>query len=161
MFTSASRASLIAADVLLIFITWSALSGRRGFRTKNSFSHVLLRDGTIYFICLLILNSVHLVFTELSIARSTFQVGSYVIYFTEPLTAILVSRFMMNLQVVNSTAVHVGLESRGSAEEQSGESSVGQVESVVFQHTIDSSRSSTIDSEDNRVYLAHATTPSA
>ncbi|KAI0689844.1 hypothetical protein C8T65DRAFT_746004 [Cerioporus squamosus] len=103
-----ARASLIVADAILIVVTWMKLS-RRGGATESSFVHVVLRDGTIYFICLLILNTLHLSFTVASIATPVFSLRpvSNVIVFSEPLTAILISRFMLNLQSVNRKALQL------------------------------------------------------
>ncbi|KAI0709892.1 hypothetical protein C8Q76DRAFT_83311 [Earliella scabrosa] len=70
-------------------------------RKDDSFAYVLVRDGTIYFVCTLILNALHLVFMLRSIATTPTKDTSYITTFTEPLTAILMSRFMLNLQAVD------------------------------------------------------------
>ncbi|KAI0740443.1 hypothetical protein C8Q76DRAFT_707807 [Earliella scabrosa] len=51
--------------------------------------------------CLAILNSLHLAFTMLSIAMVGLEKTSFISVFTEPMTAILMSRFMLNLQAVD------------------------------------------------------------
>ncbi|KAI0708204.1 hypothetical protein C8T65DRAFT_740216 [Cerioporus squamosus] len=95
------RLSII--DVLVVFFTWFATYSsirNNGLRMHlPTFSKLLLVNGTIYFVILTVLNTLHLVFTILSIAVSVSQT-SYIISFTEPVTAILVSRFLMNLQEV-------------------------------------------------------------
>ncbi|KAM5533560.1 hypothetical protein V8D89_012776 [Ganoderma adspersum] len=63
-FTIASRTCLMAADCILIFLTWSQLPTEhksRVFRRRTSLIDVLLRD------VLLVLNVLHLVFTLLSV----------------------------------------------------------------------------------------------
>ncbi|KAI0754063.1 hypothetical protein C8Q80DRAFT_1265773 [Daedaleopsis nitida] len=102
--TIASRTCLIAADILLIYVTWFNMYRRIGVRhpiTKNRFMSVLLKDGSIYFIVLAVLNSLHLTLSLLSIEYSTASKASYVTQFSDPLTTILVSRFLLHLQAVN------------------------------------------------------------
>lgn len=51
--TIASRTCLITADLILIYVTWFNMYRRAGPQhptVKNRFLHVLLRDGTIYFV---------------------------------------------------------------------------------------------------------------
>ncbi|KAI0794595.1 hypothetical protein C8Q74DRAFT_1366027 [Fomes fomentarius] len=62
LFGISSRASLILADILLIEITWGTLSRSQVLNKEESFVYILLRDGTIYFTCLLILNLLRLIF---------------------------------------------------------------------------------------------------
>ncbi|RPD73123.1 hypothetical protein L226DRAFT_614371 [Lentinus tigrinus ALCF2SS1-7] len=133
-FTIASRACLIAADALLILLTWRKLyRGDANTREKGGFVHVLLRDGTIYFLVLVVQNILHLTLTLLSISTVLQnQNVSVVALFTEPLTAILVSRFLIDLQVAN----------RRSLNKTSGLHSEGGVESLVFERVIGSLGSS-------------------
>ncbi|RPD53982.1 hypothetical protein L227DRAFT_580888 [Lentinus tigrinus ALCF2SS1-6] len=109
IFTIVSRSSLIMADALVVVTTWATTysSVRRsgGHIGAPTFSRLLLVDGTIYFVILTMLNTMHLTFTMLSIATSLSQV-SYIISFTEPTTAILVSRFMFSLQEVKRRTEH-------------------------------------------------------
>ncbi|RPD68577.1 hypothetical protein L226DRAFT_540583 [Lentinus tigrinus ALCF2SS1-7] len=102
-----SRVPLIVADALLICVTWSKLSSRdvlRGIsRSKRlSLSDVLLRDGTIYFIVLFVMNILHL-----SLSLAALAIGadgaSNVSIFTAPITAILISRFLLQLQELRSS----------------------------------------------------------
>ncbi|RPD73165.1 hypothetical protein L226DRAFT_524298 [Lentinus tigrinus ALCF2SS1-7] len=93
-----------AADGLVILVTWLKLS--RGMGGKHGLAYILLRDGTAYFLCFLVLGTLHLVLTLLSLA-TPFQPTSYVQYFMEPLTGIFVSRFLINLQRANRRATHM------------------------------------------------------
>ncbi|RPD74202.1 hypothetical protein L226DRAFT_523556 [Lentinus tigrinus ALCF2SS1-7] len=52
---------------------------------------------------LLTLNTLHLLFTMLSISSAAFESVSYVSIFTDPITSALVSRFILNLQEVNQS----------------------------------------------------------
>ncbi|TFK86463.1 hypothetical protein K466DRAFT_600298 [Polyporus arcularius HHB13444] len=142
--TIASRTSLISADALLVLTTWWTLS--RGsvlvqHRSKGSFVYVLLRDGTIYFIALLALNALHLTLTLLSHIQAL-QSVSVVTLFTEPVTGILVSRFLLNLQSVNQTALDI--DSSIQIESSSGKTS----ESLVFERVVGSLGSRTLAEED-------------
>ncbi|KAI0355242.1 hypothetical protein OH77DRAFT_1521271 [Trametes cingulata] len=102
----ASRACLIGADVAVLLVTWSttysASKAHRAMQLSGTaLASTLLRDGTIYFFILLVLNTLRLTFSLLSIGQAPVDV-SYVIIFTEPLTAILVSRMLLNLQEVDT-----------------------------------------------------------
>ncbi|KAJ8463765.1 hypothetical protein ONZ51_g10034 [Trametes cubensis] len=104
--TIASRTCLMVADIIVLVVTWmSTLATLRltdmALKGKPTFARMLLRDGTIYFSILLVLNTLHLTFTMLSITSDALSPVSYFTTFTEPITAVLVSRFLLNLQEVN------------------------------------------------------------
>ncbi|TBU60035.1 hypothetical protein BD310DRAFT_848350 [Dichomitus squalens] len=109
MFTIISRSCVIAADCLAIGVTWFTLGlqypAHRGGVLKGSIARVLLMDGTVYFLILGVLNSLHLAFTLLSISVAALQPVSVVTEFTTPLSAILVSRFLLHLQSASLRAV--------------------------------------------------------
>ncbi|TBU42123.1 hypothetical protein BD309DRAFT_866963 [Dichomitus squalens] len=67
---------------------------------KRSLASTLLRDGTIYFVTLLILNVLHVIFTVTSVAEDSFGAASVLVQFLEPLTAVLTWRLLINLQEV-------------------------------------------------------------
>ncbi|RPD63548.1 hypothetical protein L227DRAFT_572699 [Lentinus tigrinus ALCF2SS1-6] len=143
-FAIAARASLIIADAILIVVTWVKLS--RGSATSpGSLMHVVLRDGTIYFICLLILNTLHLSFTVAAIATPGVRPDSNVIAFLEPVTAILISRFMLNLQAVNRDALQLNSAGAGNKGEGPGTSSESGGGSLVFERVVGSLGSSVFD----------------
>ncbi|RDX54038.1 hypothetical protein OH76DRAFT_1479098 [Lentinus brumalis] len=107
-----ARIPLIIADVILIYITWSQLRCRDALNEirqskRLSLSNVLFRDGTIYFVVLFVLNVLHLVFTVTSLALSD-EGTSYVTIFTGPITAIIVSRFLLDLQEANQMVIRLG-----------------------------------------------------
>ncbi|KAI0730623.1 hypothetical protein C8Q76DRAFT_792774 [Earliella scabrosa] len=115
--TIASRVSLVAADALLLLATWIAIpnamrGASRGHR--RSFSTVLLRDGTLYFGILLVLNALHLAFTVRAIHGAPFQAASYVIQLIHPITGVLVSRFLLDLQDANRHALDLASRSRSA-----------------------------------------------
>ncbi|RDX54131.1 hypothetical protein OH76DRAFT_1479176 [Lentinus brumalis] len=104
-----SRASLIAADILLIYITWTKLSGWAALtdiqRSKRlTLSDVLFHGGVIYFVILFVLNVLHLVLSATSMASDNGD-GSFITVFTAPFTAILISRFLLKLQAMNHMVV--------------------------------------------------------
>ncbi|KAI0354663.1 hypothetical protein OH77DRAFT_1521558 [Trametes cingulata] len=82
---------------------WSTLS------SISTFTTTLLRDGTLYFFVLFTLNCPHLAFTTASFANDALVSISYVTIFTDPITAVLLNRFLMNLQEVNRSTV-VGVD---------------------------------------------------
>ncbi|TBU26484.1 hypothetical protein BD311DRAFT_667451 [Dichomitus squalens] len=105
-----NRSSLIIANAIDVVVTWyttynTAAIARCSGRNVPSIAQLLLVNGTIYFLVLLVLNILHLTFTVLSIAVNI-QQTSYIVSFTEPITAILVSRFMFDLQKVKQRTQH-------------------------------------------------------
>ncbi|KAI0719766.1 hypothetical protein C8T65DRAFT_736332 [Cerioporus squamosus] len=106
-----SRVPLIAADTLLIYITWTKLSSwaaLRDIRTSKrlSLSDILFHGGTIYFVVLFALNVLHLVFTATAVASDGSSGSTSVItQFTGPITAILISRFLLALQETSQMTV--------------------------------------------------------
>ncbi|TBU34123.1 hypothetical protein BD311DRAFT_683366 [Dichomitus squalens] len=110
MLTIVARSCLIAADCIAVAATWFTLSRRhrnlrQGNSLRGSISSVLLVDGTIYFLTLAILNALHLTFTMLSLGVAALESTSYITAFTTPLSAVLVSRFLLHLQSANLRAV--------------------------------------------------------
>ncbi|KAI1783017.1 hypothetical protein LXA43DRAFT_1048483, partial [Ganoderma leucocontextum] len=137
-----SRTGIIAADSLLVLITWSSLFRNGAFRFTfgtATFAEVLLRDGTIYFIVLMILNALHLAFSLSSFTVAALQNVSDITAFTEPITAILVQRFLFHLQSANHQALDMDSSQVGGAVQQSS--------SLVFDRVIGSLGAS-IPSED-------------
>ncbi|KAH9890466.1 hypothetical protein C8Q73DRAFT_792916 [Cubamyces lactineus] len=98
--------SLVAADLIVIAVTWRAtykVVVGSGNLLKTSITQVLLYNGALYFIVLLLLNVGHIVMTELSITMFD-GVTSYVTIFTDPLMSILDTDFLINLQKAASCA---------------------------------------------------------
>ncbi|TBU37926.1 hypothetical protein BD309DRAFT_1023245 [Dichomitus squalens] len=99
-----TRSSLIASDLVVLYVTWyrtyatAKLSLREGGPGRKTFASIILLDGTVYFMTLLILNILHLSFTLTGVAARPFFVTSVVALLEEPLTSILTSRFLINLQ---------------------------------------------------------------
>ncbi|KAI0794606.1 hypothetical protein C8Q74DRAFT_1366036 [Fomes fomentarius] len=106
-----SRTCLMTADTLLNWITWSTIPRRykvKWVSRRRTFTSVLQQDGTIYFVVLLLMNTLHLVLTMLSY-HPAWQNASYVSNFTDPVTAILVSRFLLDLQAAERTSRDLSL----------------------------------------------------
>ncbi|RPD59049.1 hypothetical protein L227DRAFT_654427 [Lentinus tigrinus ALCF2SS1-6] len=68
-------------------------------------SYVFICNGTVYFVVLFILNTLHLILILLSVAIE--GGSSYITIFTAPLTAILMSRFLLQLQEASQVTVRV------------------------------------------------------
>ncbi|KAI0709670.1 hypothetical protein C8T65DRAFT_727366 [Cerioporus squamosus] len=118
-----SRAGLIVADVLLIYITWAKLSSQEALRKirqskRLSLSDILFRNGTVYFVVLFMLNATHLVLSiSASVAAGNDQESHAATVFSIPLsviaasissiTAVLVSRFLLELQEADHTIVRL------------------------------------------------------
>ncbi|KAJ8489209.1 hypothetical protein ONZ51_g3053 [Trametes cubensis] len=102
--TIVSRASLMAADTLVIVVTWASTyrigKASRDARLGFSFGTLLLRDGTIYFVVLVAMNVVHMTLNVIK-PNDFVQQASYVTVLENPITSILVSRFILNLRAVD------------------------------------------------------------
>ncbi|KAH9851997.1 hypothetical protein C2E23DRAFT_923532, partial [Lenzites betulinus] len=111
--TSLSRSCSIVADSLVIGATWKyAIQHgvfRRGIRriTPSEIVDVLLYNGTIYFLPLVALNVTHLTLTVLSIVQVT-ENDSEVGLAIDPITAILIGRYMLALQAANQKVLRGG-----------------------------------------------------
>ncbi|RDX49072.1 hypothetical protein OH76DRAFT_1483313 [Lentinus brumalis] len=119
-----SRVPLISADILLIYITWTTLRGSAALTDirqskRLTLSDVLFHGGTIYFAILFVLNTLHLVLSATAVADVATTNASLITQFTAPLTAILISRFLLELQEANQTVVKLDadnpLHSSGNA----------------------------------------------
>ncbi|KAI0738626.1 hypothetical protein C8Q80DRAFT_1275598 [Daedaleopsis nitida] len=122
------------ADIILIFVTWYNLPRRgipRMFRQGPlSFANVVLFDGTVYFLVLLVLNTLHMVFTFTGTSEFT--------YFTEPMTAVLVSRFLLDLQEINQRSVKAALGMEVDSVPQLSSTTVSQWQSIDFARVVGS-----------------------
>ncbi|OCH87918.1 hypothetical protein OBBRIDRAFT_836984 [Obba rivulosa] len=93
--TIATRLCAIAADVLILVVTWHKTyatkreADRHGIKTP--LAAMLLRDGTLYFILLLCLNVLNMA----GIATNVFSIASI---FSTPLSSIIISHFLLNLR---------------------------------------------------------------
>ncbi|KAI0739407.1 hypothetical protein C8Q80DRAFT_1198512 [Daedaleopsis nitida] len=150
IFATVSRGSLIIADFLLALTTWRTLgrSSATGTFSLNqrhtSFVGVFIWNGTIYFVVLFILNVLHLSFTVSAIGEAG-NASSELIRFTDPLTAILVYHFIIDLQEANEHNVKIGSddpELQGSVDSAQGSISfvnraIGSLGSTILPGTTD------------------------
>ncbi|KAI0722673.1 hypothetical protein C8Q76DRAFT_719712 [Earliella scabrosa] len=110
IFLVVSRTCDIMADILVVWVTWKATyTTQNTFRecTKRvSLSSIMFQDGVTYFLVLLLMNVLHLSFSLRSIANAdTINHASIISFISDPLTAILISRFLMDLQQSNHAAL--------------------------------------------------------
>ncbi|TBU43827.1 hypothetical protein BD309DRAFT_959745 [Dichomitus squalens] len=123
---------LIASDCLVISATWFALSRRYNTRDigerRGTISGVLLLDGEHHLEILALLNSLHFMFTMLSLDIVAFQNVSYITAFTTPLSTVLVSRFLLHLQSANLRSIDMS----------SSQPTTSQESSVVFERVVGS-----------------------
>ncbi|KAI9069900.1 hypothetical protein FKP32DRAFT_1670987 [Trametes sanguinea] len=118
--TIVSRSSLMAADAMVIVVTWASTyrlrKATRDVGLGTSFGTLLLRDGTIYFVVLVAMNIVHLVLNTVN-PNNFVQQASYVTVLENPITSVLISRFILNLRAVD----HRGGGGGGGGGERTGE----------------------------------------
>ncbi|TBU36945.1 hypothetical protein BD309DRAFT_877374, partial [Dichomitus squalens] len=145
--TIVTRSCVIAADCLAITATWFTLDRSRSIlhmvRPKGTLSSVFLVDGTIYFATLVVLNCLHLAFTLLSLEIGALQPTSVVGDFTVPISAILLSRFLLHLQSASLRAV-------GSLSSSQASSAPDPDRSITFERVV-GSLSASITADDYNV----------
>ncbi|TFY67957.1 hypothetical protein EVJ58_g1300 [Rhodofomes roseus] len=91
----ATRISIIAADALVLAVTWRATFGfkrcKDSAKVKLPLTTLLLRDGTAYFSILLVLNIINIIMWTTNIYQNVTE-------FPTTLTTVLLSRFILNLR---------------------------------------------------------------
>ncbi|EIW53064.1 uncharacterized protein TRAVEDRAFT_53479 [Trametes versicolor FP-101664 SS1] len=94
-----TKISLIVGDALVLAVTWwktyRLKKAADAAHMKTSIFELLLRDGTIYFGTMLVLNVLHIIINFVE------QV-SFMGDIADVLTSILVSRFLMNLRALDA-----------------------------------------------------------
>ncbi|KZT65516.1 hypothetical protein DAEQUDRAFT_521731 [Daedalea quercina L-15889] len=92
---TSTRVALMTVDVLVLCVTWRATydvsKAARGLPTRLSVTSLLLRDGTIYFAVLFMLNILDLGLW----LSNTFDNATI---FSDALTTVMLSRFFLNLR---------------------------------------------------------------
>ncbi|RDX49773.1 hypothetical protein OH76DRAFT_511381 [Lentinus brumalis] len=106
-----TRTCVLLGDVLVLFITWHSTyrmwrDGRTA-RFRASLSTLLLRDGTIYFIVILILSALQLLFLFVNDVRNIETT------FADTLMPLLISRLILNLREFDSAGKSTSLASAG------------------------------------------------
>ncbi|KAI0780908.1 hypothetical protein BD413DRAFT_608133 [Trametes elegans] len=93
------------ADLLAIIVTW-----RKTYKTSQlvaetgcgpSLSKVMLNSGIVYFCSLAALNILDVVLGVVGIQVQTAGNGTYVVIFVDPLSSLLICRFLLDLRSVS------------------------------------------------------------
>ncbi|KAH9935343.1 uncharacterized protein B0H18DRAFT_1114102 [Fomitopsis serialis] len=127
----ATRTCVIAVDLLVLLVTWKETYGiqrsANAMNVKTSIVTLLLRDGTVYFGVLLVINIICLILwvTNVLQAASTFSTAHTHGFLPGRLNTILLSRFFLNLRETS------GLRSDGTTDTKS-EPSEARFASLVF-----------------------------
>ncbi|KAH9850483.1 hypothetical protein C2E23DRAFT_887374 [Lenzites betulinus] len=94
----ASRVSLIVGDAIVLAVTWwktyRIKKAADAAQMRTSIVDLILRDGTIYFATMLLLNVLHIVINFV-------ETVSFMGDIANTLTSILISRFIMNLRDID------------------------------------------------------------
>jgi len=102
-FNIAVRLSAIVADAVVLILTWMKTMGMirdcKGPRSHRSVVLMLLRDGTVYFAALLILNIANVVAIQSQAFGSNGTPA-----FNDVVVSIIVSRFLLNLREIGCSA---------------------------------------------------------
>ncbi|RDX52973.1 hypothetical protein OH76DRAFT_1480025 [Lentinus brumalis] len=107
---TAGRGPVILADLLVIALTWYTAYQAGVLRQappwlRPSFWWTFTRDGTVHFVAILIMNVLRLCFALRLITPVDVDPACYVILFTDPVTAVLICRFLINVQEVNKQTI--------------------------------------------------------
>ncbi|RPD72646.1 hypothetical protein L226DRAFT_614790 [Lentinus tigrinus ALCF2SS1-7] len=100
MFPIVSRGGQTIADFILVVATWrtlgtAAIRPSMTKRSRGSIAAIMLWNGLLYFIVLFALNVIHLALWLTSVFGNPV---SFMTEFTDPLTTILITRFLLDLQ---------------------------------------------------------------
>ncbi|TFK81866.1 hypothetical protein K466DRAFT_590969 [Polyporus arcularius HHB13444] len=109
--TAVSRTGAIIGDFLLVAITWRRLAKGPIRNERGSLVAVVIWNGILYFSVLFVLNVLHLGITLSSLIGNPAGGISFVTNFTDPVTSILICRFLIDLQQASIQDMHLG--SRG------------------------------------------------
>ncbi|TBU39318.1 hypothetical protein BD309DRAFT_969953 [Dichomitus squalens] len=118
-----SRAFLVLADIIVVCITWSATYMHRlkSHGKPPSISDVLFRDGTMYFVAQLILNTIYLV--SVLVPADVFgakDLNSIASLYIQPATSILITHFLLDLQQASRRTMHLPAMNAGNWENMMG-----------------------------------------
>ncbi|KAJ3556031.1 hypothetical protein NM688_g2253 [Phlebia brevispora] len=151
--TLASRAAAIAADALVVIVTWRKTfsHARQAVRRYGyaDFATTLFRDGSLYFIALLSLNVAQILLSTMATSAPTAESR-----FAVCLHSILISRFLVNLRQIDvSTDTSSKLSTLhdiiGNMGESLGDlSGDAQDDNADLEDIEDDNRSSVVDSEE-------------
>ncbi|KAH9840588.1 uncharacterized protein C8Q71DRAFT_740174 [Rhodofomes roseus] len=101
----------VLSDLIVIVVTWRRTYRlwREGLRSKTALPLITLifRDGTLYFITLLLVNVLELVVIRLLVTASSASVA-YTSFTLIPVSSILISRFLVNLKQLSTKDVAIG-----------------------------------------------------
>ncbi|KAM5541303.1 hypothetical protein V8D89_004857 [Ganoderma adspersum] len=103
-----TRFLLVLADLVVLCITWSATYRHRQKGGHPRISDILFRDGTMYFVAQLLLNTVYLI--SILVPPEIFDaqdLNSMASLYVLPATSILVTRFLLDLQQASRRAMHL------------------------------------------------------
>ncbi|KAI0086734.1 hypothetical protein BDY19DRAFT_907926 [Irpex rosettiformis] len=99
-----TRISVIIGDVIILLVTWSKTAKSyyeaRQLKIKAPLATLLFRDGTFYFIVLLILNVLQVIDGNVSRQTSYNTWSLHLIHYASSLPPLIVCRFILNLRQV-------------------------------------------------------------
>ncbi|KAH9897340.1 uncharacterized protein BXZ73DRAFT_85824 [Epithele typhae] len=111
-----SRSLLILADGIVIFLTWkNARSSEMKLKTGSprTLNDIMLRNGAMYFVVFLIINTLRMATTLRGVGNIIIVTpgqDSLISAFNDPITTILVSRFLLDLQEAHQRTVKLGTD---------------------------------------------------
>ncbi|KAI0926274.1 hypothetical protein AcV5_008776 [Taiwanofungus camphoratus] len=135
-----TRVCAITADVLVLATTWyKTYAIKREADLANvrvSLVTLLLRDGTLYFAIILMMNIVQIITGTIN------SLFNYVTVFLAPISSILISRFLLNLRQLSHPGSDTCVEDLSFVGPLPTQSQHGELPNVHFAVTIDEFRES-------------------
>ncbi|KAM5545119.1 hypothetical protein V8D89_001230 [Ganoderma adspersum] len=107
--TLVTRASQLAAELLVIIITWwytyqSYRLRKHGIKGAKTISSLLVYNGTIYFLFLATLYVLDIIFNTATVPDKVLDADSLLDLFYDPITSILVCHFILSLRRFDTSA---------------------------------------------------------
>ncbi|KAI1784391.1 hypothetical protein LXA43DRAFT_1101431 [Ganoderma leucocontextum] len=105
------RGSQLAAELLVVGITWwysyQSYRMRKGIKLGKTISSLLIYNGSLYFLFLATLYVLGIIFLTASVPNTILNVADGLSEFYDPITSILVCRFMLELRQFDSSPASV------------------------------------------------------
>lgn len=104
IFGITTRACVVLADAIVLGTTWmqtyQVRQAAKQANIKSKLADLLMRDGTGYFLSLLVLNTLQMVFDfpQINMLGGSSNFKSFVSSINQPLTSILISKYFLNLK---------------------------------------------------------------
>ncbi|KAI1784400.1 hypothetical protein LXA43DRAFT_1101438 [Ganoderma leucocontextum] len=112
------RGSQLAAELLVVGITWwysyQSYRIRKGINLGKTISSLLIYNGSLYFLFLATLYVLEIIFATASVADTVSTAAVFLEIFYDPITSILMCRFMLELRQFDTGPASLAFSETGS-----------------------------------------------